>query len=104
MCFALGCVDNKRLDEWVSEDRIDLKKMQYPRKESKINSSVSRSTSRAASPDVVPAVPVSGTGIEGRRSSLIGRKRKVETEVALCSLYIGVHCYKGIEMYAVIRF
>ena len=84
--FVLDFIDNKRLDEWVTEDRVDIKKMQYPRKESKINSSVSRSTSRAASPDVVPALPVGGTGIDGRRSSLLGRKRKVDSEVLLCSL------------------
>lgn len=25
--------DNKRLDEWVSEDRLDTRKVQYPRKD-----------------------------------------------------------------------
>ena len=25
--------DNKRLDEWVEEDRLDLRKIQYPRRD-----------------------------------------------------------------------
>ena len=41
---------NKRLDEWVSEDSLDLEKVRLPRKESKAG--LSRQTSRAASPDV----------------------------------------------------
>lgn len=28
-------LDNKRLDEWVDEDRLDLRKVQYPRKDGK---------------------------------------------------------------------
>lgn len=26
-------IDNKRLDEWVTEDRLDTRKVQYPRKD-----------------------------------------------------------------------
>lgn len=47
--FVLLAV-NKRLDEWVSEDRLDYSKLQLPKKETK---SVSRRTtdSRPSSPE-----------------------------------------------------
>lgn len=39
---------NKRLDEWVTEDRLDLKKMQLPKKEVK---TPLKNGSRPCSPD-----------------------------------------------------
>ena len=39
---------NKRLDEWVTEDRLDLKKMQLPKKEVK---TPVKNGSRPCSPD-----------------------------------------------------
>ena len=67
--------DNKRLDEWVSEDRLDIERLQLPRKDSKVNS-LSKS-SRPASPDV--ATP---TSTEPKKTnSLIGRKRKHDGSV-----------------------
>lgn len=39
---------NKRLDEWVTEDRLDLKKMQLPKKEAK---TPLKNGSRPCSPD-----------------------------------------------------
>ena len=53
--FYVHYIDfNKRLDEWVSEDRVDCERMQLPRKDSKI-SSLSKN-SRPASPDVLSPV------------------------------------------------
>ena len=50
--------DNKRLDEWVERDRLDIDKMQLPKKDAKTpvkDSAVSKgncsSNSRASSPD-----------------------------------------------------
>jgi hypothetical protein len=31
--MSFSCVDNKRLDEWVDESRLDLRKIQYPRRD-----------------------------------------------------------------------
>ena len=31
--FLLPASDNKRLDEWVVEDRLDLRRIQFPRKD-----------------------------------------------------------------------
>lgn len=59
---------NKRLDEWVSEDNLDIEKVRLPRKESK--SGISRQTSRAGSPDVSGSVQ-----LDSKKSSY-NRKRK----------------------------
>ncbi|CAI8051957.1 Histone acetyltransferase KAT5 [Geodia barretti] len=70
---------NKRLDEWVSEDSLDLEKVRLPRKESKAG--LSRQTSRAASPDVQQ--------LDSKKSILSSnRKRKANgagIEDPLCS-------------------
>ncbi|MBN3326533.1 KAT5 acetyltransferase, partial [Atractosteus spatula] len=48
---------NKRLDEWVTPDRLDLKKLQFPKKEAKTPTKNGLSGSRPSSPerDVVRA-------------------------------------------------
>ena len=71
-CHLSCCYpDNKRLDEWVSEDRVDLDRLQLPRKESKaIGTS---KNSRAASPDVAGTPPDLS-----RRPLTANRKRKFE--------------------------
>ncbi|XP_064403731.1 histone acetyltransferase KAT5-like [Halichondria panicea] len=65
---------NKRLDEWVCEDRLDLEQLQLPRKESKV-SSLARN-SRPSSPDVqTPPPPMPPP----KKINGIGRKRKHES-------------------------
>lgn len=85
---------NKRLDEWVSEDRLDLDRLQLPRKDSKVSSLAKGS--RPASPDVhtpsTPAplplsapIPTPSSLDPKKANSLAGRKRKhdsVEPESA----------------------
>ncbi|XP_064484834.1 histone acetyltransferase KAT5-like [Ornithodoros turicata] len=50
---------NKRLDEWVTADRLDLKKIQQPRKENKTPLKDVRNGSRPCSPD--PALLLAGS-------------------------------------------
>ena len=75
---------NKRLDEWVCEDRLDLEQLQLPRKESKV-SSLARN-SRPSSPDV-QTPPPSSPMPPPKKLNGIGRKRKHESvEVGACNL------------------
>ena len=62
---------NKRLDEWVEEERLDLNRLQMPKKEDtkKINKGAG---SRPCSPD---RELVNGVG-SGRPKAPVGRKRK----------------------------
>lgn len=51
---------NKRLDEWVTPERLDLKKLQFPKKEAKTPTKNGLSGSRPSSPErevVRPARP-----------------------------------------------
>jgi hypothetical protein len=59
---------NKRLDEWVSEDLLDVERLQLPRKDSKV-STLSKN-SRPASPDVA-----SLNAEPKRHNSITGRKK-----------------------------
>ena len=71
-CHNYFCVlVNKRLDEWVEEERLDLTKLQMPKKEDtkKINKGAG---SRPCSPD---RELVNGVG-SGRPKAPVGRKRK----------------------------
>ena len=43
--------DNKRLDEWVLEDRLNLKKMQLPKKEATTPKKGEKNGSRPTTPD-----------------------------------------------------
>ena len=63
------CVVNKRLDEWVGEELVDVDKVQFPHKESKV-SALARS-SRPSSPDTIGPAPS-----EPRKHGSLGRKRK----------------------------
>lgn len=74
-CFVV----NKRLDEWVSEDRVDCERMQLPRKDSKI-SSLSKN-SRPASPDVLSPV-------DPRKLNAVLKKKKSDGTEASCSLAV----------------
>ncbi|MEQ2159268.1 3-ketoacyl-CoA thiolase 5, peroxisomal [Xenoophorus captivus] len=42
---------NKRLDEWVTTDRLDMKKLQFPKKEAKTPTKNGLSGSRPSSPE-----------------------------------------------------
>lgn len=72
---------NKRLDEWVNEDRLDIERLQLPRKDSKV--STLAKNSRPSSPDV--HTPNSSTAAPpNKKYNGIGRKRKHESaEVSL---------------------
>ena len=95
--------DNKRLDEWVTADKLDIDHIQLPRKDSKSQpnpttpastAALVKNTSRAVSPDTSgassPLLPPDT--VTGRRSSVAsGRKRKLENDVSplhlLCLLF-----------------
>ena len=64
----LACSVNKRLDEWISEDLLDVERLQLPRKDSKV-STLSKN-SRPASPDVASLNPE-----PKRHNSITGRKK-----------------------------
>ncbi len=80
-CFN---TDNKRLDEWVSEDRLDLEKIQLPRKDCKSSATNTiaaiKNMSRASSPDITVIAPPTSFLPHDiiRRTSVAGRKRKNE--------------------------
>ncbi|XP_033633658.1 histone acetyltransferase KAT5-like [Asterias rubens] len=82
--FYVHFIDyNKRLDEWVERDRLDIDKMQLPKKDAKTpvkDSAVSKgncsSNSRASSPDREMSNGTPNFNIH-RPKSNIGRKRKL---------------------------
>lgn len=49
---------NKRLDEWVTSERLDIKKLQLPRKENKTPLKDVKNGSRPCSPDLLAATSV----------------------------------------------
>lgn len=49
MAFASSV--NKRLDEWVTPDRLDMKKLQFPKKEAKTPTKNGLPGSRPGSPE-----------------------------------------------------
>ena len=64
---------NKRLDEWVEEERLDLSKLQLPKKEDTKKTNKGKGAgSRPCSPD---RELVNGVG-SGRPKAIVGRKRK----------------------------
>ena len=63
---------NKRLDEWVTEDRIDASKVFFPKKESK---HLKNTSSRPASPD---ASDLPWPACNLKKNISIARKRKIE--------------------------
>lgn len=63
LCFV--CAVNKRLDEWVTHDRLDLKKIQFPKKEAKTPTKNGLSGSRPSSPDRDVVRSTAGSGAEG---------------------------------------
>lgn len=95
--------DNKRLDEWVTEDRLDLNRLQLPRKESKNPTAnaiatiktMSRASSPADTSNLTPPTSVTPVPHEvPRRPSVAGRKRKIEGEVSKEDVLNNVHVCK----------
>lgn len=84
--YIIFLADNKRLDEWVCEDKLDIEHLQLPRKDCKTQSALIKAPlSRAGSPDVAGVITPTHllAGDPVRRTSIAGRKRKLETEVCL---------------------
>lgn len=97
-------IDNKRLDEWVTEERLDTRKVQYPRKDGlttgtsgtgtstpnrKVENISILSQSRPASPLSIPSAAQNNdsTVLSAALQKKIARKRKiVDNEV--CLIYI----------------
>ncbi|CAK8698500.1 unnamed protein product [Clavelina lepadiformis] len=83
MLYYVHYVDfNKRLDEWVSEERLDSSKMQLPKKETK-SSSHRRTESRPASPEheiVLNGITPSDCQPVKKSSCKVTRKRKAEED------------------------
>lgn len=93
--FEIEFVDNKRLDEWVTEERLDTRKVQYPRKDGlttgasgtgtstpnriKVENISILSQSRPASPLSIPPVVHNNdpTVLSAALQKKIARKRKV---------------------------
>ncbi|CAH1791663.1 unnamed protein product [Owenia fusiformis] len=85
---------NKRLDEWVGEDRMDLKKLELPKKEAKTPVKDGKSTmngSRPVTPErdmvvsneplpIVSTPTQNGSALKPPKSG-VGRKRKVDEEI-----------------------
>uniref|UniRef100_A0A3B3WWM3 Histone acetyltransferase KAT5 n=1 Tax=Poecilia mexicana TaxID=48701 RepID=A0A3B3WWM3_9TELE len=77
---------NKRLDEWVTTDRLDMKKLQFPKKEAKTPTKNGLSGSRPSSPErevVSPFFPLPPQNGTARRliPAQPGRKRKANCGV-----------------------
>ncbi len=52
LCVICLCKKvNKRLDEWVTADRLDMKKLQFPKKEAKTPTKNGLPGSRPSSPE-----------------------------------------------------
>ena len=100
------CTDNKRLDEWVSEDRCDFERLQLPRKDSKVSNLAKNS--RPSSPSVHTATSSAISSLDTKRfNSLAGRKRKhdsVEVCVYVCvCVCVCVHACVGACVCACMR-
>lgn len=51
LCIIILYKVNKRLDEWVTADRLDMKKLQFPKKEAKTPTKNGLPGSRPSSPE-----------------------------------------------------
>ncbi|XP_061424695.1 histone acetyltransferase KAT5 isoform X3 [Petromyzon marinus] len=92
---------NKRLDEWVTYDRLDVRRMQFPRKDAKTpTKNGSGPCSRPSSPErevVAPQKPSHQNGVQRRPlMSVVGRKRKILALSAEETLNVRspIHCWK----------
>ena len=50
-CFLVICIDNKRLDEWVTLNRLNIDRLQMPKKEKTPVKDGKCSSSRASTPE-----------------------------------------------------
>jgi len=71
---------NKRLDEWVNEDQLNLDKVQLPHKESKV--SALAKNSRPSSPDTLGPASTDSR----KHGSMLGRKRKNTSTAEVCCI------------------
>ena len=94
VCNAFLCCSlvNKRLDEWVTPDRLDVKKLQFPKKEAKTPTKNGLPGSRPGSPERegVRAAPAPQDGqagsVPGRAASQSGESFSVRpSQVATVS-------------------
>ncbi|XP_008331188.1 histone acetyltransferase KAT5 isoform X1 [Cynoglossus semilaevis] len=74
---------NKRLDEWVTADRLDMKKLQFPKKDAKPSTKNGLPGSRPSSPERevrkgVETNPPPVTAPRGKTLPTLQHKRKVE--------------------------
>uniref|UniRef100_A0AAQ5Y8W8 Histone acetyltransferase KAT5 n=1 Tax=Amphiprion ocellaris TaxID=80972 RepID=A0AAQ5Y8W8_AMPOC len=77
--FYVHYIDfNKRLDEWVTGDRLDMKKLQFPKKEAKTPTKNGLPGSRPSSPEREVVTSVLPLGQMSNNICLL-QKRKVET-------------------------
>ncbi|XP_023818251.1 histone acetyltransferase KAT5 isoform X4 [Oryzias latipes] len=77
--FYVHYIDfNKRLDEWVTADRLDMKKLQFPKKEAKTPTKNGLSGSRPSSPERAEreVVPVSEKKDTNNDTALQKKQRK----------------------------
>ncbi|CAB3371095.1 Hypothetical predicted protein [Cloeon dipterum] len=93
--FYVHYIDfNKRLDEWVTEERLDTRKVQFPRKDGASSQSglqtpktrvESTAPSRPETPPNTPGELVNGNALAAALNKKLTRKRKmpsIEAEVA----------------------
>lgn len=103
--FFIYVIDNKRLDEWVTEERLDTRKVQYPRKDGmttgtsgtgastpkiKVEPISILSQSRPASPLSLPPVVLNNdaTVLSAALQKKISRKRKIADNEVCLNLYL----------------
>ena len=80
------CAVNKRLDQWVSDDLVDIDRVMFPRKECKV--STLTKSSRPTSPDALSTATASEARKHGQ---VVARKRK-QNSVEVC---VGFACLMG---------
>ncbi|XP_066976921.1 histone acetyltransferase Tip60 isoform X6 [Macrobrachium rosenbergii] len=106
--FYVHYIDyNKRLDEWVEEDRLDTRKIQYPRRDLASTTTTGLNTpkkltgttnSRPSSPGLVPD-PITGPSVLAalQQKQQKNRKRKLDLNEEITELdcvYICEFCLK----------
>uniref|UniRef100_A0A3Q3WUA1 Histone acetyltransferase KAT5 n=1 Tax=Mola mola TaxID=94237 RepID=A0A3Q3WUA1_MOLML len=83
--YYVHYIDNKRLDEWVTADRLDMKKLQFPKKEAKTPTKNGLPGSRPSSPErevrksLDLNLPPAAAPSRGKTLPTPLQKRKVET-------------------------
>ncbi|XP_024121898.1 histone acetyltransferase KAT5 isoform X1 [Oryzias melastigma] len=82
--FYVHYIDfNKRLDEWVTADRLDMKKLQFPKKEAKTPTKNGLSGSRPSSPE--REVPVVSEKKDTNNDTALQKKQRKTLDLNLQS-------------------